>query len=239
MSSQYRTCHNCGALLALGQTYCPRCKTQYIEPTIAQQPEGLEPSPPEQVVAAGPYAAQQSTVPPYSQPQGQDYTSPSVPSPYYTDDYASQAPMPPEPEQEASSFQSTTSQSGIGPGLFIIFVVVGLLLLVSISSLFYHAGQQSIPRPGATPAPVITPTSAPAQGPTPAPTHAPTPTPAPTHAPTPTPVPTQAPTPTLIPTPTVPVTSQTPTAGITVNQLSNQNATSISFPKTDAEVMYG
>ena len=40
MSSQYRFCHNCGATLAPGETYCPNCGAPYVEPSV-QKPGGV------------------------------------------------------------------------------------------------------------------------------------------------------------------------------------------------------
>lgn len=187
MSERYRTCQNCGASLAAGQTYCPRCGAPYVEP-IMQRPGEFEPFPPEQPAAsspAGPYAAQQPVVqPPPSQPgtpyppQGQGYAQP--PGGYGQQEQmaAGQAGGSPEPPV------SQTGQ-GLRISLIIGIVVLLLVLLGGVVGLFYFLGQQSSSTPGTTPTPTprITPT------PTPTPGITPTPTPTPRTTPTPTPSP--------------------------------------------------
>lgn len=154
MSEQYRTCQNCGASLAPGQTYCARCGAPYVEPII-QQPGVLPPSQP-----GTPYP-----------PQGQGYAQPYVPSSYPPE----QAQM--AAGQEGGSPEAPPSQTGQGLRISLIIgaVVLLLLLLGGVGGLFYYLGRSSAP---ATPTPVpgITPTPTPGITPTPTPTPGITPT---------------------------------------------------------------
>ena len=156
MTQQYRICRNCGFSLTPDQAFCPRCGSQYIEPTI-QQPV-VPPPPLEQV--------------PY-QPQDQFYAPPPTSSPDYPSNYGQQAQM--TPGQGGGSPQPPSSQPGRGvsPFLIIALVVVALLVLVGIGSLFYNLAQQNSSKPGTTPTPGITPAPTPTQGTTPVPTPTP------------------------------------------------------------------
>jgi rRNA maturation protein Nop10 len=184
MSSQYRICHNCGASLTPGETYCPHCGAQYVEPFV-QKPGEFDPFPPEQANASAqtePYLAQPQqpvVLPPPQQqapypPQGQGYVPPSAPSSYASGGYGQQtpgqvggSPQPPE---------SDTSQ-GISTSLIIGLVFAGVFLLLLVGGLFYFLGQRNTTTPGTTPTPGVTPTS------TPTPTPGTTPTPTPTSVP--------------------------------------------------------
>ena len=142
MSSQYRICHNCGASLAPGETRCPRCGVQYVEP-IVQKPGEFEPFPPDQVNASGqtePYEVQPQqpvVLPPQQQapypPQGQGYVPPSSASPYAAGGYGQQVPGqvggPPQPPE------SDTPQ-GLSTSLIIGLVVAAVLLLLFVGGLF-------------------------------------------------------------------------------------------------------
>ena len=181
MSSQYRICHNCGASLTPGETYCPRCGAQYVEP-IVQKPGEFDPFPPEQVNASDqtePYVAQpQQPVilpPPQQQapyqPQGQGYVPPSSPSPYASGSYGQQVPgqvggppQPPEPD----------TRQGISTSLIIGLVVAAVLVLILVGGLFYVLGQRNSTTPGTTPTPGVTPTSTPTPTPGTTPTSTPT-----------------------------------------------------------------
>src|SRR5947209_12354621 len=114
MSSQYRICHNCGASLTPGETYCPRCGAQYVEP-IVQKPGEFEPFPPDQVNASGqtePYEAQPQqpvVLPPPQQvaypSQGQEYVQQPQQVQYDAGGYNQQTPgqvgVPPQtPESD-------------------------------------------------------------------------------------------------------------------------------------------
>ena len=192
MSSQYRICHNCGASLTPGETYCPRCGAQYVEP-IVQKPGEFDPFPPEQVNTSEqtePYVAQpQQPVilpPPQQQApypsQGQGYVPPSSPSPYASGSYGQQVPGqvggPPQPPE-------SDTRQGISTSLIIGLVVAAVLVLILVGGLFYTLGQRNNTTPGTTPTPGITPTSTPTPGttPTPTPTQGTTPTPTPTSVP--------------------------------------------------------
>jgi zinc ribbon protein len=181
MSSQYRICHNCGASLTPGETYCPRCGAEYVEP-IVQKPGEFEPFPPDQVNASGqtePYEAQPQqpvVLPPPQQqapypPQGQGYEQPSPPQPYADGGYAQQAPGqvggPPQPPE-------SDTRQGLNTSLVIGLVVAAVLLLVLVGGLFYVLGQRNNTTPGTTPTPGVTPTATPTA--TPGTTPTPTPT---------------------------------------------------------------
>jgi len=184
MSSPYRICHNCGASLTPGETYCPRCGAPYVEP-IVQKPGEFDPFPPEQVNASEqtePYAAQpqQPVVLPPSQqqapypPQSQGYVPPSAPSPYASGGYGQQTPGqeggPPQPPE-------SDTRQGLSTSLIIGLVVAAVLLLILVGGLFYILGQRNNTAPATTPTPGITPTS------TPTPTPGTTPTATPTSVP--------------------------------------------------------
>jgi hypothetical protein len=183
MSSQYRICHNCGASLAPGETHCPRCGAQYVEP-IVQRPGEFEPFPPDQANASGqtePYEVQpqQPVVLPPSQqqapypPQGRGYAQPSSPSPYAAGGYNQQAPGqvggPPQPPE------SDTGQ-GLNTSLVIGLVVAAVLVLLLVGGLFYVLGQRNNTSPGLTPTPGVTPAPTPTATATPGTTPTPTPT---------------------------------------------------------------
>src|SRR5215469_14988688 len=190
MSQQSRTCQNCGASLAPGQTYCPRCGAPYVEP-ITQRPGEFEPFPPEQPATsspAGPYGAQQPVVQPTPSqpgtpypPQGQGYAQPPYGSGQQGQMAAGQAGGPPQPPENGQGLQIS---------LIIGIVVLILILLGGVAGLFYFLGHQSSSTPGPTPTPTSTPTPTPTATPTPTPTATPTPTPTPSPTPTPTPKPT-------------------------------------------------
>ncbi len=184
MSSQYRICHNCGASLTPGETYCPRCGAPYVEP-IVQKPGEFDPFPPEQVNASEqtePYVAQPQqpvVLPPPQQqapypPQGQGYVPPSSPSQSASDSYGQQAPdqveVPPQPPE-------SDTRQGLSVSLIIGLVVAAVLLLFLVGGLFYILGQRNNTAPATTPTPGITPTS------TPTPTPGATPTATPTSVP--------------------------------------------------------
>ncbi len=168
MSSQYRICHNCGASLAPGETHCPRCGVQYVEPII-QKPGEFEPFPPDQANASGqtePYEVQPQQ-PVVLPPQGQGYIQPSPPSPYAGSGYNQQAPGevggPPQPPE------SDTTQ-GLNTSLIIGLVVAVLLLVLLVGGLFFVLAQRNnnvavTPTPGVTP--TSTPTATPGTTPTP------------------------------------------------------------------------
>ncbi len=181
MSSQYRICHNCGASLTPGETYCPRCGAQYVEP-IVQKPGEFDPFPPEQVHASEqtePYVAQpQQPVilpPPLQQspypPQGQGSVPPSSPSPYASGSYGQQVPGqeggPPQPPE-------SDTRQGLSTSLIIGLVVAAVLVLILVGGLFYVLGQRNNTTPGTTPTPGITPTSTPTPTPGTTPTSTPT-----------------------------------------------------------------
>jgi hypothetical protein len=181
MSSQYRICHNCGASLAQGETRCPRCGSQYVEP-IVQKPGEFEPFPPDQVNASGqtePYEAQPQqpvVLPPPQQqapypPQGQGYVQPSPPQPYAAGGYGQQVPGqvggPPQPPE-------SDTRQGQNISLIIGLVVAAVLLLLLVGGLFYVLGQRNNTTPGTTPTPGVTPTATPTA--TPGTTPTPTPT---------------------------------------------------------------
>lgn len=181
MSSQYRICHNCGASLTPGETYCPRCGAQYVEP-IVQKPGEFDPFPPEQAHASEqtePYVAQpQQPVilpPPQQQapypPQGQGYVPPSSPSPYASGSYGQQVPGqvggPPQPPE-------SDTRQGLSTSLIIGLVVAAVLVLILVGGLFYVLGQRNNTTPGTTPTPGVTPTSTPTPTPGTTPTSTPT-----------------------------------------------------------------
>jgi hypothetical protein len=183
MSSQYRICHNCGASLAPGETYCPRCGVPYVEP-IVQRPGEFDPFPPDQANASAqtePYEAQPQqpvVLPPPQQQapypyQGQGYVQPSPPTPYATSGYNQQAPgqvagppQPPEPD----------ATPGLNISLIIGLVVVVVLLLLLLGGLFFVLGQRNNTTPAVTPTPGVTPTPTPTATATPGTTPTPTPT---------------------------------------------------------------
>ena len=181
MSSQYRICHNCGASLTPGETYCPRCGAQYVEP-IVQKPGEFDPFPPEQMHASEqtePYVAQpQQPVilpPPLQQspypPQGQGSVPPSSPSPYASGSYGQQVPGqeggPPQPPE-------SDTRQGLSTSLIIGLVVAAVLVLILVGGLFYVLGQRNNTTPGTTPTPGVTPTSTPTPTPGKTPTSTPT-----------------------------------------------------------------
>ncbi len=181
MSSQYRICHNCGASLTPGETYCPRCGAQYVEP-IVQKPGEFDPFPPEQMHASEqtePYVAQpQQPVilpPPLQQspypPQGQGSVPPSSPSPYASGSYGQQVPGqeggPPQPPE-------SDTRQGLSTSLIIGLVVAAVLVLILVGGLFYVLGQRNNTTPGTTPTPGVTPTSTPTPTPGTTPTSTPT-----------------------------------------------------------------
>ncbi len=110
MSEMYRICHNCGASLTAGETYCPRCGAKYIEP-IVQKPREFEPFPPDQSAASEqtePQVAQQPVVlPPPPQMR-------SAPSPYAANRYGQQPPVRPGPGQVGGPPQPPNGDSGTG-----------------------------------------------------------------------------------------------------------------------------
>ncbi len=179
MSEMYRICHNCGASLTAGETYCPRCGAKYIEP-IVQKPREFEPFPPDQSAASEqtePQVAQQPVVlPPPPQMR-------SAPSPYAANRYGQQPPVRPGPGQVGGPPQPPNGDSGTGMRInLIISIIVGaVLLLLLVSGLFYFLGQRSnttpgtTPTPGVTPTPILTPTATPTPGTTPTPTPTPKP----------------------------------------------------------------
>ena len=181
MSSQYRICHNCGASLTPGETYCPRCGAQYVEP-IVQKPGEFEPFPPDQVNASDqtePYEVQPQqpvVLPPQQQapypPQGQGYVQPTPPSPYAASGYNQQVPGqvggPPQPPEDTTQ--------GLNTSLVIGLVVAAVLLLLFVGGLFYVLGQRNNTSPGLTPTPGVTPTPTPTATATPGKTPTPTPT---------------------------------------------------------------
>ena len=187
MSSQYRICHNCGASLAPGETHCPRCGAQYVEPII-QRPGEFEPFPPDQANASGqtePYEVQpqQPVVlppPPQQQvpypPQSQGYGQPSPPPPYAGSGYNQQAPgqvgEPPQPPESDTT-------KGLNTSLVIGLIVAAVLLILLVGGLFYVLGQRNNNSPAVTPTPGVTPTPIPTATPTPGTTPTPTPTPVP------------------------------------------------------------
>ncbi len=219
MSERYRTCQNCGASLAAGQAYCPRCGAPYVEPII-QQPGEFEPFPPEQPAASspvGPYGAQQPVVQPAPSqpgtpypPQGQGYAPPSG-------GYGQQAQM--AEGQAGGSPEPPVSQTGqnLRFSLIIGAVVVVLLLLGGVAGLFYFLGHQNSSAPGPTPTPGVTPT--------PTPTPGITPTPTPTSGTTPTPTPS-------------PASFRVPATDMTVSPLSIHNASGGAVPKTSANTLH-
>ncbi len=156
MSEMYRICHNCGASLTAGETYCPRCGAKYIEP-IVQKPREFEPFPPDQSAASEqtePQVAQQPVVlPPPPQMR-------SAPSPYAANRYGQQPPVRPGPGQVGGPPQPPNGDSGTGMRInLIISIIVGaVLLLLLVSGLFYFLGQRSNTTPGTTPTPGVTPT---------------------------------------------------------------------------------
>ncbi len=181
MSSQYRICHNCGASLTPGETYCPRCGAQYVEP-IVQKPGEFDPFPPEQMHSSEqtePYVAQpQQPVilpPPQQQspypPQGQGSVPPSSPSPYASGSYGQQVPGqeggPPQPPE-------SDTRQGLSTSLIIGLVVAAVLVLILVGGLFYVLGQRNNTTPGTTPTPGVTPTSTPTPTPGTTPTSTPT-----------------------------------------------------------------
>src|SRR5438876_2728305 len=134
MSSQYRICHNCGASLTPGETYCPRCGAQYVEP-IVQKPGEFDPFPPEQAKASEqtePYVAQPQqpvVLPPPQQqasypPQGQGYVPPSAPTPYASGGYGQQTPG-----QVGGPSQPPTSDTD---NRFRMNLIIGLIVLVVV-----------------------------------------------------------------------------------------------------------
>jgi zinc-ribbon domain len=198
MSSQYRICHNCGASVTPGETYCPRCGAQYVEP-IVQKPGEFDPFPPEHVNPSEqtePYVAQPQqpvVLPPPQQqvpypPQGQGYVPPSASSPYAAGGYGQQVPGqvggPPQPPE------SDTPQ-GLSTSLIIGLIVAAVLLLLLVGGLFFILGQRNNTTPGTTPTPGVTPAATPTAAPSPTPTPTPTATPGKSPTPTPTSVPFQ------------------------------------------------
>jgi len=184
MSSQYRTCHNCGATLAPGETRCPRCGAQYIEPII-QRPGEFDPFPPDPANASGqtePYEVQPQQpviLPPPPQqapyaPQSQGYVQPSSPPPYADSGYNQQVPGqvggPPEPPE-------SDTRQGMNTSLIIGLVVAAVLLLVLVGGLFYVLGQRNNNSTATTPTPGVTPTPTPTATATATPGTTPTPTP--------------------------------------------------------------
>ncbi len=186
MSSQYRICHNCGATLTPGETYCPRCGVPYAEP-IMQKPGEFEPFPPDQANASAetePYQVQPQqpvVLPPPQQqvpypPQGQGYIQPPPPSQYAPSGYDQQTPgQIGEPPQTP---ESDTTQ-GLNISLIIGLVVAVLLLILLMGSLFFVFAQRNnnalavTPTPGVTPTPTPTATATPGTTPTPTPTSVP------------------------------------------------------------------
>ena len=183
MSSPYRICHNCGASLTPGETYCPRCGAQYVEP-IVQKPGEFDPFPPEQFNTSEetePYVAQPQqpvVLPPPQQqapypPQSQGYVPPSAPSPYASGGYGQQTPGqvggPPQPPE-------SDTRQGLSISLIIGLVVAAVLLLILVGGLFYILGQRNNTAPVTTPTPGVTPTSTPTPTATPGKTPTPTPT---------------------------------------------------------------
>lgn len=181
MSERYHICQNCGTSLTTGETHCPRCGAQYVEP-IVQQPGEFEPWPPQNLDASGPtepQVAQQPVVLPPPHESG----APSTPSPYISGGDEHQTPVTPEPGQVVGPSQPPISQTekDLRISLIISIVVAVVLLLIIDSVLFYFLGQRANPTPGTTPTSGVTPT--PGTTPTLTPTPGTTPTPTPTSVP--------------------------------------------------------
>jgi hypothetical protein len=177
MGSQYRICHNCGASVAPGETYCPNCSA-YVEPSV-QKPGEPDSFPPEQVSSSGqtePYVVQPQqpvVLPPTPHqqapypPQSQGYVPPSAPSPYAPGGYGQQVPgqvggTPQPPESE--------TKEGLSISLIIGLAVAAVLVLIFVGGIFYILGQRNSATPGTTPTPGVTPTATPTPGTTPTPT---------------------------------------------------------------------
>jgi cytoskeletal protein RodZ len=183
MSSQYRICHNCGASLTPGESYCPRCGAQYVEP-IVQKPGEFDPFPPGQVNASEetePYVAQPQqpvVLPPPQQqapysPQGQGYVPPSAPTPYASGGYGQQTPgQVGGPSQPPTSNTDNRFRMNLIIGLIVLVVVLlgGLVGLVVFASQRNNTTPGTTPTPGVTPTPTATPSSTPTPGTTPTPT---------------------------------------------------------------------
>lgn len=181
MSSQYRICQNCGATLAPGETYCPRCGVPFVDEMI-QKPGEFEPFPPDQANASGqtePYEAQPQhpvVLPPPQQqvaypPQGQVYVQPSQQAQYGAGGY--NQPTPGQVGVPPQTPESDTKQ-GLSISLIIGLVVAVLLLILLVGGLFFVLGQRNNNTPASTPTPGATPTSTPTATPTTTPTATPT-----------------------------------------------------------------
>ncbi len=183
MSERYRMCQNCGTSFIAGETHCPRCGAQYVEP-IVHQPGEFEPFPPQNPEASGPTGPQEAQQP-VVLPPPHDLGAPSAPSPDTSGGEGHQTPVTPEPGQVDGPPQPPISQTerDLRISLIISIVVAVVLLLIIDSGLFYFLGQRANPTQGPTPAPGATPTPTLVTTPTPTPTPVTTPTPTPTSVP--------------------------------------------------------